>query len=166
MLCEAGFGGEIGVARFGALGVHDAGGGGAGLEDGEGAGGVEATVAGEFEALGKHGAMEPEDEIEDELHAVAGAGRAGVEELGADRAEDGEGAGGVEAAVAGEFEAFGPNGAMEPEDKGLTDGYLTPAGSPVVVSMSISTESARLVRTAATSAVTACLESRRTTPGG
>ena len=111
MLGEAGFGGEIGVDPFEAFGRHDAGGGGSGLEDGEGAGGVEAGVA-------------------------------------------------------GEFEAFGDNGATEPEDKGFTGGYLTAAGSPVVVSMSISTEFARLVRTAATSAVTACSESRRTTPGG
>ena len=110
MLGEAGFGGEIGVEHFEAFGRHEAGGGGSGLEDGEGAGGVEAGVA-------------------------------------------------------GEFEAFGENGAMEPEDKGFTGGYLTAAGSPVVVSMSISTEFARLVRTAATSAVTACSESRRTTPG-
>lgn len=38
--------------------------------------------------------------------------------------EDGEGAGGVQANVAGEFEALGEHGAMEPEDEGLTGGYL------------------------------------------
>ena len=63
------------------------------MEDIEGAGGVEAAVASEFEAFGEDGAMEPEDEVEDELHAGAGAGGAGVKKLGADGEEDGFGAG-------------------------------------------------------------------------
>lgn len=50
---------------------------GSGLEDGEGAGGVEATVPDEFEALGEHGAMEPEHEGLTGGYLMAGAAEGG-----------------------------------------------------------------------------------------
>ncbi len=106
MLSQAGFGGEIGVDHFGSFGSHDARGGRAGFKDGEGAGGVEAAVAGEFEAFGQHGAMEPQDEVEDEFHAGTGARRAGVEELGADGEEDGFGAGEGGGVCSADHESF------------------------------------------------------------
>lgn len=81
MLTEAGLGFEVGMDHARAFGLHHMGGGHAGGEDLKCEFGIESETLRKGEAFGEDSSIQPEDKVDDELHAGARSPGTDVEGL-------------------------------------------------------------------------------------